>query len=136
MVDRMSKLVIEEGFDHELAAYAEEWRQRLGLGDAWDIWLNANDAPGGNANSAGHTNLDTRYLRATITIMRSLSPERSRSVIRHELLHVALAPIDQAARYIVARLPKKDRKQAREMYIDAEEQTIERIVRSIDRSVP
>lgn len=126
----MGQLIPESTIDQDLIAYATTWREQLGLGE-WNIWLSEHDAPGGSADRAGHTNLNTRYLRACITLLRSLTPERKRQVIRHELLHVMLAFIDQAVRYTIARLPKKERKQARAIYIDAEEQTIERLVRAL-----
>lgn len=119
----------------ETVAYAEQCRVAFGL-EEWNIWFCEHDAPGGSTENAGHTDLNTRYLRATITLLRGLRPERRRSVTRHEMLHIALAPIDEKMRYIVAMLPKKERKRAREMYIDAEEQTIERLTRAMESLFP
>jgi hypothetical protein len=114
----------------ETVAYAELCRTALGLQE-WKIWLSEHDAPGGDADTAGYTDLDTRYLRATITLLRGLRPERVREVLLHEMLHVALAWLDQAVRNIVMRLPTDDQTYVFALYGEMEDQTIERLVRAL-----
>jgi hypothetical protein len=114
----------------ETVAYAELCRTALGLQE-WKIWLSEHDAPGGDSDTAGYTDLDTRYLRATITLLRGLRPERVREVLLHEMLHVALAWLDQVLRNIVMRLPADDQTCAFALYGEVEDQTIERLVRAL-----
>jgi len=116
----------------ETIAYAEACRTAFGLAE-WKIWLSEHDAPGGDTDTAGYTDLNTRYLQATITILRGLSPERVREVLFHEFLHVAMAWLDQAVRHIVARLPQDDRLWALSLYEEMEDQTIERLTRALRR---
>jgi hypothetical protein len=117
--------------DPELAAYAERCRDLLGLAE-WDISLSEDDAPGGERGTVGHTILDTRYIRATVTLLRDRTPEQKRRTIRHEFLHIALAWVDQAARHIIMKLPEDDRAWAWSLYGEAEDGTIERLVRALD----
>lgn len=124
------QLIVEPPLAPETVAYAERCRVAFGL-EEWRIWLAEHDAPGGDANTAGYTDLNTRYLRATITLRRGLRPERMRAVLRHELLHVALAWLDQALRHILLRLPEADQDWARAFYGEVEDQTIERLVRAL-----
>jgi hypothetical protein len=112
------------------AAYAEACRQAFGLQE-WDIWLCEHDSPGGDDATAGYCELNTRYLRATITILRGLRPERVKAVIFHEMLHVALAFLAQAHEYTVELLPEELRPRAERWWTDAEEQTIERLTRAL-----
>jgi hypothetical protein len=114
----------------EVAAYAEACRTVFGLAE-WDIWLCEHDSPGEDDTTAGYCELETRYLRATITIRRGLRPARVRSVIFHEMLHVALAFLAQAVEYIQELVPEKLRPRAERWYTDAEEQTIERLTRAL-----
>jgi hypothetical protein len=117
----------------ELVAYAEHWRQALGLTE-WKIWLNEDDAPNDDRNNAGICEVSTRYMRATVTILRTLTLERKRETILHELLHVVLAWYSRAIDYAIGLIPEEresDRELVRMMRADAEEQTIERLVRSL-----
>jgi hypothetical protein len=114
----------------ETVAYAEQCRAALGLQE-WKIWVSEHDTPGGDSATAGSTDLDTRYLRATITLLRGLRPERVREVLLHEMLHIALAWLDQAVRTIVMRLPADDQVHVFALYGEMEDQTIERLVRAL-----
>lgn len=114
----------------ELIAYAEQCRMAFGL-EEWKIWLYEHDMPGGDANTAGHTELETRYLRATVTLLRGLKPDRAREVLRHELLHIALAWIAQVVEYAQSLLTSTQRTLIQTMYTDVEEQTIQRLARAL-----
>jgi hypothetical protein len=111
-------------------AYAEACRIAFGLAE-WDIFFCDHDSPGNDDKTDGFCELDTRYLRATITIRRGLKPDRMKAVIFHEMLHVALAFLSQAVEYIQELVPKRLRRKAERWYMDAEEQTIERLTRAL-----
>lgn len=107
----------------------------LGIGSEWNLWLRVADTPDNSDEADGCVALTPRYLMATITIRRGLSEERGREVIMHELLHVALARLNQTAHRLVDMVPETQREHALELYTDAEEATIETITRALQRGV-
>lgn len=118
------------------SATFDEVRDLLGIDRGWRLWLREADHPGNNENADGQCELETRYLKATITIRRGLSAEREREVLLHELMHVALAPLDLANDRILELVPEAFREHATELYVDAEEQVIERVTRALQRVKP
>jgi hypothetical protein len=116
--------------------YATSVRDLLGLGE-WRIFLKMTDSPGDDDDHDGATYLDTRYLKATIQLVRDWGGDdaKMRRIIMHEHLHVALAHLDQAADRIIDLVPETLKSHAQQLYRDAEEQTIERLVRSLETSI-
>ena len=114
--------------------YAQECRDLFGLGE-WDIRLRLHDSPGTNGKSDGCVDLETRYLTATIQMRRGLSEQRGRVVILHELLHVVLAHLTHIAEEAIGQLPEPARAMALTFLRDAEEQTIVRLVKSLQTHI-
>lgn len=114
----------------DLIAYAEKLRTALGLTE-WKIWLNEDDAPNDDRNNAGTCEISARYLRATVTILRSLTPERKREVIMHEFLHIVLAGYSRLIDHAITLIPEDQHEMIHMMRSDVEEQTIERLVRAL-----
>lgn len=125
------------------AAYFQDCRELLGIGADWQLWLAFVNNPSAEADGSdddaneadGVCSLETRYLKATIRIRRGLSEERTRYVIMHELLHVALAPLSLTAERMRDLIPFKLWTHVLQLYTDAEEQTIERLTRALQRGV-
>ncbi len=109
----------------------ERYETRLGLA-LWDIHVKTVDAPGGNPYNSGSAFLHTTYRRATIEINRKLQDTRvGRDTIVHELWHVALALVDQVCEKATERyIDKKSEDFFIEDYTDAQEATIETLVRA------
>ena len=130
------------------AEYFNDCRSLLGIGDDWHLWLRfvANpraDADGDDAGEAMDMDNDAdgiccqepRYLKATIRVKRGLSQQRTRSVIMHELFHVAFAPLVLASERTRDLIPDRLRIHAYQLHADAEEQVIERLTRALQRGV-
>jgi len=129
------------------AEYFNDCRSLLGIDDAWDLWLLFVANPRADADGDGDEDTDadndadgiccqeSRYLKATIRVKRGLSQQRTRSVIMHELLHVAFAPLVLAAERTRDLIPDRLRIHAYQLHIDAEEQVIERLTRALQRGV-
>jgi len=114
--------------------YFDDCRELLGIGEDWHLFFSVADSPGDYTEADGHCLLNTRYWKAEIQMRRGLLEERGREVIMHELLHVALAPLDLAADRIRELLKEKHQEHADELYCDAQEQVIERLTRALQRS--
>lgn len=116
--------------------YATSVRDLLGLGE-WRIFVKMADSPGGDDAHDGATFLDTRYLKATIQLVRDWGSDdaKMRRIITHEHLHIALAHLDLAADRIIDLVPEELKHHAQELFRDSEEQTIERLVRSLETSI-
>lgn len=126
---------MSEERDTAAAAYLHDLVDLFGLGE-WRIWLHWADAPGGDAEADAISDINVRYLRATITVRRDLSDlERLRSVLMHEALHIVLASLDRAAQHIATLVPEALHGHATALYTDAEEQTIERLTRALQRTI-
>jgi hypothetical protein len=78
-----------------LEAYAQECRTLFGL-EAWEIAVKLADVPGNEKGNEGFSWVNVRYLSAHIELRRDLTDTQLRSVLMHEMLHIALAPIAQA----------------------------------------
>lgn len=114
--------------------YAQEVRALFGL-ESWEIVVKLSDNPGNDRESEGHSSVDVRYLTAKIELGRSLDTEKMRTVMMHEMLHVAFAPIEQAHLRVPQLVPKAQRKHARTLLDDGLEQTIERLARGLQRGI-
>lgn len=79
----------------------------------------------------GMTDLRTDYYRAKIRITPEDGGKEQASTLLHELMHVGLYEIDQAAQDIILMLPEDDRDRAQTIYRRGEEQYIERVGRSL-----
>lgn len=119
----------------ELEQMAAEYRDMLGLSN-WRIFVTEVENPCNEPTSAGTCVLETRYLRAHIEIRKTLEGRRRREVLLHELFHVALAHINDTVERIAALLPETLQTPALEWYGIAEDQTIERMVRSMTVDLP
>ncbi len=119
-----------------LMEYAQDVRRLLGIGDDWHIWISMVDQIDDNDEAAGEVDLDWPYLRATIKIRKELPSEDAyMSAIFHELLHVALAPIDHMTNHLIMRLPESRSIQTYILKSDAFEQTITRLERALRANV-
>lgn len=106
----------------------------LGIEDGWKISISLVDNPGGTLGSDGSVDCDSAYLNASIELASGLEDdERGHRVILHELMHVALSPLFQAAGYAFTSLPEMEQRLARQVYIDIEEQVIQRMTRAFKR---
>jgi len=121
--------------------YFNDCRSLLGIDDAWDLWLlfvanpRADEDVDADNDADGVCRMEPRYLKATIRVRRGLSQQRTRSVIMHELFHVALAPLVLAAERTRDLIPDRLRIHAYQLHVDAEEQVIERLTRALQRGV-
>lgn len=118
-----------------LVSYAQDVRRLLGVGDDWHVRLTMVDRIDENDEAAGATDLDVPYLRAGIKLRNGLSEDETRSALFHELLHVALAPIDHMVDRLIWRLPASRAIQSYQLKSDAFEQTIVRLERAIRASI-
>jgi hypothetical protein len=118
-----------------LMSYAHDVRCLLGLGDDWHIRLAMVDRIDDDDAAAGETDLDVPYLRAGIKLRNGLSDDETRSALFHELLHVALAPIDLMVDRLIMRLPSSRNIQAFGLKSDAFEQTIVRLERALRANI-
>lgn len=117
-----------------LEAYAQDLRTLFGLAD-WEIVVKLVRVPGGDPTNEGHSRTDFRYLSATIELNRKLPKEGLRAVLMHEMLHVVLAPIEQAYARICELVPEPLRGHALNLHDDGLEQTIERLTRALQREI-
>lgn len=101
--------------------------KRLGVDD-WHIEITMTDKPGGAKSKEGEARTRARYLTAFLEINSGMDDEGLRNTLLHEHLHVAFAQMDRTVDLIIAMLPKKLRKHAEELYTDANEQTVMRLV--------
>lgn len=121
----------EDDVPEWIREYACDVRDLFGLSE-WKLWVKLADAPSGKENTDGSTELNTRYLKATITVRRGLDDDdRIRHVIMHEMAHVLLGHIDQCVNRLIDMVPDEQRAHALELYSDAEEGTIERLTRAL-----
>jgi hypothetical protein len=116
--------------------YAIDVRLLLGIDDGWHIIIKMVDEPSGRRIFNGSASYDSAYLNAQIELANDLEDNaEGRRVILHELFHVALAQMYQAAEYAFGQLPKKRRRLVRKVYNDAEEQFIQRATRAMQRNI-
>lgn len=83
----------------EITAYASDVRDLLGL-QAWTIHVKMVDDLGDKEGDevGGDCTYTEPYRHAQIHLKRGLSPEQYREYLMHEMLHIALAPLDYTAR--------------------------------------
>ena len=120
----------DNNFPDWLQAFADRASALLGL-DKWPITYAMSRAPAGDVEREGHSIVNVRYLTAHIELNNSMTPDGLRSTLLHELLHVALAPIEQSHLRVVELTPKKLRKHADELFSDGIEQTVEQLTRAL-----
>lgn len=114
----------------------QDARQLLGIDDGWHITIDMVDEPSGDRSYNGATTYSSVYLNAKIELAKDLENNaEGQRVVMHEVFHVALAQMYLAAGYTFNRLPKKQRKMARLIYNDAEEQFIQRATRAMQREI-
>lgn len=118
-----------------LVEYAQDCRRLFGIGDDWYISVKLVRAPDGDINKEGHSRINIRYLTAHIELCESLSEEGLRHTCMHELFHIAFAPLELAHLRILDLVPEELREHANELQADGIEQTIERLTRSIERTI-
>lgn len=117
-----------------LTAYAQDCRVLFGL-EAWDIVVKLVKAPGDDLEREGHSVVNVRYLTAKIELNESMSEEGLRCTCMHEMLHVALAPLEQAHLRIRELVKPKLQEHADELFADGLEQAIERMTRALQREI-
>lgn len=112
----------------DLQAYADQCVAALRLHD-WTITFAMRKKPGNKASNMGATWLSPRYLSARIEIRRDLVDAQARDTVLHELLHVVLGDVRQAQSRLLDLVAPAQVEHAAAIYTDAEEQTIERLIR-------
>lgn len=117
-----------------LTAYAQDCRVLFGL-EAWDIVVKLVKAPDNDLEKEGHASINIRYLTAKIELNESMPDEGFRAILMHEMLHVALAPIEQAHLRIRELVRPRLQEHADELFADGLEQTIERMTRAMQREI-
>lgn len=110
--------------------YAGRCRVLYGL-HSWDLALRLVDKPGESDSADGYTETNTRYLSASVEIRHDADAARVRESIQHELMHVAFAPVILAFERISDLLPERLRQHARDLFDDANEASIESLVRAL-----
>lgn len=111
----------------------QEARELFGVGGAdWHVRARLSDKPLGDAENDGSCQVDAVYLNATIELQPDMeNNEAGRAIIYHEVLHVAHEEVDRAARAMMDRLPRKERKLLRKVYYEAVERFVQRTSRSV-----
>jgi hypothetical protein len=118
-----------------LTEYAQDCRKLFGL-DEWEICVKLVKHPGGDdVEREGHCALNYRYLTATIELNETMEEDGLRSTLMHEMLHIVLAPIEQAHDRITELVKKGLRRHVAELMDDGIEQTIERLRRALQREI-
>lgn len=97
--------------------------------EEWEITLSLADQPG-KGDNLGYCLTNYRYLRADVEICRAARLDEQRYAVAHELLHPALAALID----VFEDLPEKRRARLRSRLINAEEQTIERLRRGLQKA--
>lgn len=115
---------------------AADARDLLGVDGGWHVTVALSDCPGGDEENNGHCHIDTAYLNADIELARDLEEGREgRRIIMHEVMHITHSEIDQIVWQILAGLPKRERKQFKEMYCAAVERLLQRVTRAMSRQI-
>lgn len=117
-----------------LTDLARHYRDLFGIG-AWYINVKLVRAPGGDIDKEGQSRIDLRYLSAHIELCETMPEEGLRHTLMHEMLHIALAPIDLAHSRMREMVKKKHRDHVDELFADGLEQTIERLTRALERHI-
>lgn len=117
-----------------LLSYAQDCRDLFGLGD-WYINVKLVRAPGDDLEREGHSRLNIRYLSAHIELCNGMPDEGLRHTLMHEMLHIALAPIELAHNRIRELVKEKYREHLDELFADGLEQTIERLTRALQQRI-
>lgn len=99
--------------------------------DHWHIFVKMADKPADSDDTGGCTTVDQAYLNAEITLRRGIDDDQMRRIIMHEMLHVVLGRIDQAIAQVFTMLPNKQAVLAFRLVQDAEEETIQHLVRAL-----
>jgi hypothetical protein len=113
-----------------LADYAREIIALLGIA-AWRISIHLVDDIDGNPSINGACSYHEPYRIATIRLRRDIPDDQVREVLTHELLHVALAPLDHAALTATDLVPKPQRKVARQMIFDGCERAVVALAKAL-----
>lgn len=103
-----------------LEEYIQNTRRLFGIGDV---------------SREGHTELNIRYRVAKIELNQAMEAEGLRHTAMHELLHVALAPVELAQLRVTELLPEELRSHAEELFADGTEQAVEVLTRALQRSI-
>jgi hypothetical protein len=124
--------------DPVLTAYAADVRDLLGL-EGWNITLTmVDDLPGDEGRYGDVTAIcdyQEPYRIATIRLVRGRTIEEYRTSVMHELLHLALAPLDHAAKQVTAFLRPRHARAAREIIADANERTVSALTAALTQGI-
>lgn len=114
---------MREHVDHCTRAFGlEKWRIELHPVDTID------DEP----TTTARVYLRTPYLIADILVRVDADPEYNGYIaLTHEMLHIAIAQQDHAVKQMSTCLPKRERKTMHAVYVDAQEQDVERMARAL-----
>jgi hypothetical protein len=107
----------------------------LGLGE-WDITVAMKRIIGGEDDRWGTAWVQYEYESADIELRDNLEADRNgRTIILHELLHLANKQRELAARAIIAMLPEDRRAEAKEIWRIGKEQDIVHESRALARAL-
>jgi hypothetical protein len=130
--------VLNAARESDLHTYAVDVRDLLGL-DRWDISIVWHDAPPNDDGEMGLWHGDClhsqRTMTAQIRLRKELPAREARRAIFHELLHVRLGLMQQAAERMVELLPDGLRPHAWTLFEDALERTVEELTRALHAGI-
>lgn len=111
-------------------------RRLVGVGDEWHITITVTDAPAGRRDMDGAADVDPVYMNARLEFAPTLKNDQDGyQVILHEVLHIALAPLYQAAGHGFNRLANDAAAALNQVYNDQEEAVIQKISRALMHTV-
>lgn len=118
-----------------LIEHLQATRQLFGVGDEWHIFPVLVQQPGDKEFGAV-TDYDTAYLNAVIKFDDDIrNNDQGQQVVLHEVLHIALYELAQTFEYALKLLPTNGRDLFSAMWQDAEERTIQRITRAMQKQI-
>jgi hypothetical protein len=125
----------DPGIPPWLSTYVDAVSEALGLNHItlyYRVKPIATRKKGGNGG--GNCKNVPRYNRVSITFDALIAPDADGyETVTHELLHGALAPIEQAVDQIISLLPKAQRKHAWKLWGDGNEPAVTRIAHHLTK---
>lgn len=119
-----------------IAAEMWQWLRRFGVDEyVMKVAMGATDTDA-DVRVYGMANVQARYLRATLTFNTALeATDYGRHVVAHECAHVLLGEVAAVVQHLIDQLPARAQALAFEMWDDASDRTIERLVRAYMREL-
>lgn len=118
-----------------LEQYIQDTRRLFGIGDDWYIVVKLVPAPDNDVSKEGYCELNIRYRTAKIYLNSAMEEDGLRHTSMHELLHVALAPLEINLLRVLDLVPEELRLHAQELFADGTEQSVETLTRALQRTI-